>query len=234
MVSQLPLDEDVVTYERTQVVAEDGEITYAGSLDDPYARVPISEHVGCTYYQDRRNDRLCAFEATLAERNITVITGYSSNLGGPERDRGAPYNYFQLHGEIYEPTIRYGNTTREVPSLDAEMYPMYLAHDRVDPEMVLDRVSIPVEQAGVPDPVGRAAKSGEATTRDEVEVPPHPIELEDGRYYRVYRSETSDPPTEDLVLDRLGRYLAPLLGLGLLYVVAVGKRRNPGGGDPSA
>lgn len=220
-IGQFGLDERVVTYERTEVGVEDGEIQYVGSDDRPHGRFPISDLIGCTSYQDPRDGRLCAFEGALEARNHTVIMGYTPNPGqnGSYASR-YPYRYLAVNDGVYRPTVNTANSTEFVPDLGYDLYPMYLSLEPVDPETALDRASTRADSVGVAGPVRRAARSGRSTTRGEVYVPPRPIALENGSYYRVYRSDVSDPPLRDVLPHWIARYLAPLLGLVALYAIS--------------
>lgn len=205
------LGEPVYTYERFEVVASDDGIEY----DDAGVGVWISEDIACLPYSDHRENRLCAYESYLAENETTIRAGHSTGPGDPVI-RSSAYRYVALADGMYEPTLNGSESAEE----ETGFYPFYLELEETTPEAVLEDVSLASTGPGVPPTIGEAAESGIAQTRSEVEIPRNPIETEDGSYYRIYRTEIADPPLADALSDRFARFVAPFVGLWLLYRVS--------------
>lgn len=219
-IGQFDLDADRYTYERTEVGVENGTIEYVEPTTVPVAHLGISDDLGCESNNAPDEGRLCAFEHDLAESNRSIVTGYTSSSGGVSLSWNRRYRYLQFPDGVYEQLTRTSNSTESPSELNGEWYPMYLDIREVDPETALRKLSMDASRWSVPDVVRRAAETGEASTRGEANVPSDPIRLDDGTYYRVHESDVSDPPTRDRVIYLLGRYLAPLLGIGAMYVVS--------------
>lgn len=219
LIGQFHFDDSVHRYERVEVTTEDGVVQYA---QDPLAAdvdVPVSDDIGCTYYHYVSDERYCTLEHSLAGNDYRIVYAWATNpspMGEP-----GEFDYLALSSGMYEPTL----VANETPEPDAApndqaVYPLYLELEPVRAETALRRVSVPLDRASLSDPIARAATAGQATVRGGVDVPSDPIHVGNGSYYRVYQSDVEDPPTRDRVTYLLGRYLAPLLGIGALYVVS--------------
>lgn len=219
-IGQFDLDADRYTYERTEVGISNGTIEYVEPTTDPAAHVQISDDLGCESNNVPDEGRLCAFEHDLAQSNRSIVTGYTGSPGGVSLSWNRRYRYLQFPDGVYEQLTRTSNSTESPSELDGEWYPMYLDIREVDPETALRKLSMDASHHSLPDVVRRVAESGEASTRGGANVPTDPVRLGDETYYRVYQSDVSGPPTRDRVIYLLGRYLAPLLGIGALYVVS--------------
>lgn len=219
-IGQFDFDADRYTYERTEVGVESGTIEYVEPTTGQPPHLPISDDLGCETNIPLGERRLCAFESDLAQSNRSVVTGYTKSHHNASLSRNRAYRYMQFNDGLYEQLTRYGNSTVSPSDLHGEWYPMYLDVRQVDPGTALHKLSVDASRDSVPDVVRRAAESGEATTSTDADVPVAPIRLDDGTHFRVYESDVSDPPTRDRAIYVLGRYLAPLFGLGTLYVVS--------------
>lgn len=219
LIGQLHFDDSVHRYERIEVTTEDGTVQYAQDPLESDVDVPISDGIGCTYYHYRSDERYCTLENSLARNDHRVISAWAT--GPSPIPETSEYAYLAVNGSVYEPTLAASETPEpdRAPN-DQAVYPIYLDLDPVRAETALRRVSVPVNQRYVSGPLRRAATTGQATVRGGVTVPSGPFRLENGSYYRVYQSDVSDPPTRDRAIYLLGRYLAPLLGIGALYVVS--------------
>lgn len=206
------LDDPTYTYERTEVVvdAEEG-ITFA-ETDRPEPRY-LSEDIACT--QPFRDARICALER-LVRSNETVPSGiYTTNPNLSSHSiSGGRYQYVQLDGTTYEPTLVPNRSVRN----DEGLTRLDLALERVPPRDALRAVAINISaDADVPAVVRSAARTGSATTHRDVEVPRNPLEVEAGEYYVVTIGDRSDPVRTAVALAVLGPLIAPFFGLFLLY-----------------
>lgn len=201
------------TYERSEVVVDDeGSIAYADSPS--FVGVPISEELGCSTGWEIR---ICAFERLLVE-NTTVPTGMYTESSDHVRHPGTdPYRYVQIDGTVYETTY----VANESAPGDDGGYRVDLALDPVSADEALERMSIDAssESDDVSPVVIEAARDGSATADREVEVPRTPIRLDDGRYYRVYRSEWSSSEGGVRPFDILLKVFGVTTGLIVLDVL---------------
>jgi len=198
-------------YDRERVVAENGTIRFAGEY--PGRAMPLSEDLACANrdYFEGYPDRGCFVERYLA-RNNTIRTNvtYDEVDWQGFYDR---YEYALVNGSVYEPAYDKRQLDRPRPDSLARFF---LTVRPVRASNALANISVAAED--VPDPVARAARTGEATTVDAVTVPETPIRLENGSYYRVAESRFREDParsTPVVIGLNLLRYLAPLVGLFL-------------------
>jgi len=211
-----PTDEfagDTYTYERSEVVVDEDGISY---VDEPRIRGigPISEDLGCS---TQFSSRTCAFERLLVENETVPTEIYTSNADNtalPSTDR---YRYVQIDGNVYETEY----VANESATRSDGMYRLDLALDRAVASDALERISIDAssDHSDVPDVVVEAAREGSATTPEEVRAPRTPIQLDDGRHYRVYQTGSSSPDVDPRVIDVLFDVSGVTVGLIVLDVL---------------
>lgn len=223
----LHLDEPTVTYERAEVVVDHGAgITYANDSIWP-SRTPISEEIGCLRQDDYRT---CNYEIYLQDSNATVPAGWTNNPSMVINDDTKRYEFVQFSGETY----RTAKVVNESVQDGNGFYRLELALEPVAPETVLSEIARPVDHPGqlasgrdVPDPVVEAARTGSATSREEVEVPPTVFEADDGRYYRVFHVGTMPASPAFALLEALLTVLSTATGLGIVLWLGIQLERSP-------
>lgn len=203
------IGEDRTVYERVEVTANGGTIEY---VERPAAtqHTPLSEDLGCTLDQPWTSTRGCSHEEGLTGSETGAVVSYTDD---PENDNTflpSKYDYVALDDGVYEQTVTVGDEQQAGPDGDRG-YPVSLDVSRVDAQSALRELSVSVDD--VPSTVADTARSGETTTDESVDVPPHPIRLEDGSYVRVYRHDSTAPPRWEGIAASLGTYLLPLFGL---------------------
>lgn len=210
-VSSLHLGAPVYEYERAEVVIDDEEgITYVNTSAVRYGTT-LTTDIACVYGSDVRS---CAFERHLLENNTVPTGSYTNNpdvVFGPVF--AEPYRYVQADGVVYEVDYVANRSEQD----DRGMYLIELDLSPVSASDALRDVSVSASD-DLPDPVREAAASGTAESHQEVEIPQTPVRLEDGTYYRVYQSDRAGETFH--LMNPLATYLAPLLGLYLLYSVS--------------
>ncbi|WP_135664403.1 hypothetical protein [Halorhabdus rudnickae] len=130
--------------------------------------------------------------------------------------RGTPYEYVLSDEAVYRATAR----ANESAQRDDGDYPIELALEEVQPEEALQDVSMPITSK-TQSVVAEAARTGNATTHERVDVPETPIRLDNGDYYRVYYAGTISDSVDYHLIRLAGNgllvFLFPLLGLKLLF-----------------
>lgn len=195
--------EPVQRYDSTEVTANDTSI-WTDDVTVLYNR-PLSEEIACL---GDYNVRTCQFEEYALQRG-GIETGV--RVSGPDAsltsvvEEDPVVRYVQIDGRLYE---------RTYPTYETESeYAVRFEHEPGNAERVLDTVA--VEADDVSPTVAEAIREGEATSRDEIDVPETPIATSDGSYYRVYhRNQSPAPRTDDWVTWLAA--LSPLGGLALL------------------
>lgn len=208
-VSELHLGEPASQYDRSAVVATDDGIEYVDEHRFPSS--PPSAEIACSEWD--RPLRSCAFERHLLEAGYVPSGAYASNpnvspSGGSFRE--PDYDYVQLNGRVYEPTY----VTNESAQREDGLYRIDVHLEPIAPETALERVSIDADSDHLPQIVAETARSGRTATHQDVDVPRTPIALDDGPYYRVYRSgETDEPSSFERTFAFVFTYVAPAIGL---------------------
>jgi len=186
-----PLDDfgdETHTYDRRGVVIDDRYgITYAGdAAREPVG--PVSDDIACSSALYRQ-PRACAFEELLVG-NETVPTERYTTGATPQITPGQ-YRYVQLNGSVYATTY----VVNESATAHGGLHRVELALDTASAPDVLERVSLDAtgEHSGVSETVAEVAREGSVTVHDELEVPQTPIQLDNGRYYRVYQNGQRPP-----------------------------------------
>lgn len=213
-VQATPLDETQYTYDRAEVETTATGIELTDRNDVP-PRTPISDDIACAgrHYEMRA----CGFEAHLLDRGYVPTESYTNN---PDINTPGPapgyYDYVQIDEQLYDLHAQ-GN---ESAQREDGWYRVDLLLDPADPDEIIDYVSLDVTHSDVPDEVADTAREGETIARGEVDVPPHPIQTEDGTYYRVFVETWSDPAPMEGILRSVLTYGAPFLGtlLGIMVV----------------
>lgn len=201
----LGFGDPMYTYERSAVVTDGETVAYEDDPSFTYGPVPISDEIACS--TDWTQIRTCAFESQLVENEPVPTT---IRTGNPERSSlpfGEEYGYISVDETLYEATYTDGEEEGRI----------YLDLERADPDAALEDVSIAADRDTVPDAVREAAETGEAETRTEIDVPQTPIEVADGRYYRVYRTGATQPSALEELLVTLARFGGPIAGALLFY-----------------
>lgn len=151
LIGQFHFDDSIREYERIEVTAEEGTVEYGPAYTGNLVRIPISDHIGCTFNHYRSDQRYCSLEASIASDDRRVLTGWATGPGSvPETSE---FRYLALNGSIYEPTL----TVNETPDPDRDpnrteaVYPIYLDLEPVPADRALRTVSVPVTAGRVPD-----------------------------------------------------------------------------------
>ncbi|ELY46393.1 hypothetical protein [Natronorubrum tibetense] len=209
----LSLGEPVTEYDRVEVTTDGDGVAYA----DPDAvppETPISESIECAGWGG--DVRACSFEEHLLEVDSLPTSLYSTNPNStsvPWTLTADYYDYVQLDDRLYE--VAY-ETNASAQRSDG-MYRVDITLEPADPDDVLRWESIDVDDADLPSVVADTARDGSGTSRDAVDVPESPIELEDGTYYRVYQERGErDPPTGERPLSAALTFVSPVVGLIVL------------------
>lgn len=202
--------EPTYQYERAEVTANETTVEYA---DDVHGQIafgtPISDEIACSRSWVARP---CALERLLLD-DATVPSGmYSSSPGPTSLPNSDPYRYVRINDTIYDPVY----VANESAEGENGMYRVDLNLERADPEAALRDVSVAVTSDDLHPAVAEAARDGDGRASRDVDVPETPIRLEDGTYYRVYRTSHSEPSLTERNLGFAMTYFAPLLGLGAL------------------
>lgn len=222
-VPALHLDDPTVTYERAEVVTDDGEgIHFANESISGRAR-PISDEIACT---DTWNEyRICAYERYLLG-NVTIPSGwYTSSTDSPREYQQRRSEFVQLGGTTYRPSLVVNESVQNARG----MYRIDLSLESVPLERALDEVARdPDTERPRIDPVVReAAKTGVATTHRDIEDLATVFEADDGSYYRVYRAGSTLPNGVLSLLEPLLVVILPGLGLGVLLGIGSDVRASP-------
>lgn len=208
-VTVVDIDEPRYTYDRTEVVVNDTRIEYA-DRGIPQSNEPLSDDIKCTAV----DPRTCALERRLADGGSAPSRIYIGSTGArPPLE--ADYRYVQVEGAVYRAAAEVNTSAQRVNGLyrvDATLEP-------ADADLVLSEVSI--EPDYVPSVVAKTARGGPTTSKNEVDIPETPIELDDGTYYRVYlQPGLNEPPAvEKRLSDLLTPFLtfvAPFVGMYIL------------------
>lgn len=207
--SALHLAEPSHRYERVEITTDGGRgIGLAGDavvLPD----LKVSDRIRCVV---PRESRICAFEEHLAEGRTVATDAYSApNRSEPFLSHQTDYDYVVLGEEVYETSYVVNESARS----EGGSSRIDLALEPIPPETALEDASIDAteEPDRVPDPVLVAARTGSATTHRDVDVPEEPIEVDGGRYYRVYQTGPVPYPEREEIADGLLTYVAPLVGV---------------------
>lgn len=197
-------------YERAQVVATGGEVTYADASGVPDG-TPISTDLICAGTQV---ERACALEERLGNETRSLgVESTAENLDDDPRIAPRPYRFVQLDDGIYRALYDRNENGAVGISLTETTASTALQAISVDPSQP---DSLNPDRIDVPDTVVDAAEDGQASSRTAVDVPPYPIKVGD-EYYRVYRvsegSEGSTTPFSLLFFFGAGLGLIILLSL---------------------
>ena len=196
-------------YEGAEVATNGSDIEYVGSGDRPVGE-PLSDRIACS---PGGMVRPCGFEQLLADGDTVPSGGYSNNANYTPWFAN-PYDYVLLDDAVYEPTYE----TNESVTNERGWYRIEMGLEPAPADDALDDVSADADQ--VPSVVAEAARNGEASTREEVEAPETTIRLEDGSYYRVHRTGSTDAPPVVRLLGGSLWALGPLAGVYLLVRVS--------------
>lgn len=202
----LHLGEPTYQYGRTEITVDDTSIEYTDAEAVP-RHVRISEAIGCLNGQEAR---ICAFEELLLQ-NQTIPTDAATNNPSynPSGFSAERYRYVLVNETVYRSVY----VPNESVQQDNGMYRLDLGLQRIPPDQALQSVSLHVNADSVPSPVAEAARSGESSSQQELEVPKTPIQLENGTYYRVYLEMRNDVSQPARVTAFLLTYGAPVVGL---------------------
>lgn len=207
----LQLNEPTYRYERVEVHVDDSTIEYA-DRPETGSDIPISDEMACSKHLP---GRVCAFEQFLIENRTVLTDMYTSSSETDSLLGGSSHEYVLSEETVYRATVE----TNESGQRDEGGYRIELALEEVQPEEALQDVSLSV-QSDIPSAVAEAARTGNATTHERVDVPETPIQLESGAYYRVYDAGKISDSVEYHLIRLAGNgllvFLSPLLGLRLL------------------
>lgn len=209
-VSALHLDDTTYHYERAQVTTND-EWGLGYATDEVNSlQVHISDDIACSM-PDRI--RTCAFERYVAA-NHSVPTSYQAeDADSPFLRQGRErYQYALINGSGYETTYA---VNRSDPRGNGN-YGVELALEPVALTEMLEVASLDPDDEAVPEVVAEAAREGVGYSIHEVDVPETTIAV-DGDYYRVYRSTRTNPLPIELLADWLLTWIAPIVGLVLVF-----------------
>lgn len=190
-------------YGSTQVVTSGETLVYTdGSAVPP--GTPISEDIACTGTQVQR---ACAIEPLVGEQTLPLGVRSES----PDFDPAIaeqPYRFVQLEDGLYRAVYRVDTDDNVGVGLSPS-----------SPSVALNSVSVDPAESDVPSTVVEAAEEGEATSRNAVDVPQTPVNV-DGDYYRVYLADES-PEGSNSPFS-----LAIFFGAGLGGVLLLSLARN--------
>lgn len=223
----LHLDDPTYRYERARVTVDGSGVAFANESAVP-AATALSEEIACTGHPSRA----CTFERYLA-RNHTVRTEIYSTSPDEQADAigvgPAEYDFVRIDGTVYE-TTTLGNRSQvyvvangtvyekgEAPEdvgTSGDLYRLELSLRRVEPGEALADVSRDVES--VPDPIGRAARTGVGIAHRDLDVPETPIRTGEDTYYRVYLASQRQSVGETAWIETVLVFGGPVAGLATL------------------
>lgn len=215
--AQFHLGQPAYQYERVEVTTGDESAITEADESPSLVSAPVSESIACI--GNWEPIRRCAFESHVAD-GATIGSGWhTSNAGlvdgAMPRER---YQYVVVGEQVYETTYVANKSVRN----DRGMYRIDVALEPASARAALDDAAIDAQDDVVPAPVREAARTGSATASRDAQVPPELIQVDDGRYYRVYQTGTTDPWIGEVVLGGLLTGIAPLAGL--LWLVSFSRR----------
>lgn len=206
----LPVGNSIYEYDRAQVTTTDDGIEYVDRPDVP-PETPISDAIECPRWNG--DVRACAFEVYLLEEADSVPTGIHGSSTSITSVFESHYRYVQIDGAVYETSY----VTNESASPNNESGPIEAVLEPADPDAVLSRESIAVDDDRLAPVVAETVRNGPTTARADVDLPQSPIALEDGTYYRVHRVRG---PIQLRLVERVLvfalTYVAPVGGLLVL------------------
>lgn len=167
---------DGYEYESTEVIATDTGLEFADPSAVPDG-VPISDEIACS---GTLIDRTCALERTVVDGGPQPLGIVTENVEADDRIVDPPYRFVQLDRTIYR--IGY-----DLGAEEEDGFPVLANASPAIPDAALHAVAVDEEDA--PRTAVEAAEEGEAVADGPINVPNHPIAMDDGSHRRVYLVE---------------------------------------------